>query len=358
MKFIDEIEPKVSLNTFSQSFGKLLETCKLRAWFTVRDRRKAYPEDNRAMQVGICTHELFAKKVAAFIGETHEENRSADYSASVKYESKILMKRSFLDNIVSDPEDVYGFEKRASYTLSNGIQLVGVFDLLVLRQNEKGPYMEVYDLKTSHKLSKEDHDLQSLIYAFLAAVIYGMPVLFVKQSCRSGERKEEYYSYDDAMGIEELLEEASSRAKSIVESNEKPRASACAKCVECPFLDECTAQNNVSLELDDLMNEFQWLSAKTKSVEAELKELREASGTDLESNGHKVIRKETKRKTLKAGSKKLSKKDVLSLIIADGNIGSYLEDLDVAYSDRILEKMKDMGVDIDVSISKQIKIES
>lgn len=358
MEFIKEKKIKlVTMGTFSQSFGKSVEECKLKAWFTARDRKKAYNMDSRPLQVGICAKEGFAKNVAEFVGEPHLENRSKAFSASVRYEGKMLLKRSPVFKFVDHPDNIMGYNKSLRFTLSCGVELLGLFDLFSLKENaDRGTYLEVLNITTSHTLSGEDRDIQSLIAAFLTAEMYGMNVNFVRYSCRTGERKEEFYYHKDALAAREILEDAAIEAKKMIESDDKPRPTASSKCLECPFLDDCTAKDNEVLCTEDLMNEYLWATAKAKQAETALKNLREFSEEDIVLGGMRIIIRESKRRTLKAGTKKLTKKDLINLILADGTASTFLEHMDIDYSNEVLDKAQELGLTIETGITSKIAI--
>ena len=447
MKFVEERKNKiVTMGAYSQSFGKVVESCKLKAWFTIRNRKKAYDMNSKPLQVGICVKDLFSKSVEKYsrkrepkesiftiekedydllvsedpailnnivfleekygivsagykdkdeaadkaensllvarfnlkadglsiprkksieikndIIERYAEKENSDeksrkFSASVRYEAHMLSKRVSVSRFVKNPGEICAYSETLRHTMRNGIELVGLFDLLLLKEDERGAYLEVINITTSHKLTEENNDLQSLIAAYLTANTYGMNVNFVRYSCRTGEQKSEFYYHKNAIAIGKILEDASSDARKVVEGEDKPRPSASPRCLECPFLDECSVKGTKIINTEDLMNEYLWASAKAKKAETALKEQREFSEEDIVMNGMKIEVRESRRRTIKNGNKKLSKKDLISLILSDGTAPDFIDNLDIEYSDQVLNKIEELGLTIDVGITSKIAL--
>lgn len=355
MEFINE-RKKIVLKNFSQSFGKLYEQCPLQAWFSKWEKR-VEEEESVPLMVGKEVHRQFAKSVADYVGKPYEQGPDKPYPASVLFECMMLMKRADIKKIAPDPKAIVCFEKMFSYKLDNGIMLNGIMDLCVIKNFNGKAYMEVFDLKTSHKIDGEKKDLQGLIYAFLAATHFGMDIVFKKYSCRTGEISEDFYSVNDALAIKEFLETETSAIKEVIESPEMPKPKASGKCISCPFIEKCSIKHNENLDAESLMNTLQYSSAQAKRAENMLKELRAESKEDIEVNGFTLTEKEGKRKTVKAKGKRLTKKDVIYILLAEGNIGKYINSLDINIDEDVQSKLKELGVEIETSISKRFGVE-
>lgn len=352
----NEVIKRASMNTFSKSFGDMYKQCPLKAWFQLRDKRQ---DSSKLLEIGKYTHELFAQKISVEYKKEPYQIKKEGIDPVVKFESKLMMQRINLDNIIEKDDVVLAVEEFHKHFLKNGIELVGIFDLVLLKQSTKGAYIQVFDLKTGHKVSKEV-DLQCMIYTLLANKIYpGLPINFVVYSAKTGDTWGKFFSPSEAEALEEIIEEYSSEVQKSVESEYKPIPKCSAKCVNCSFFKDCTAaQDFDDNDVDSLMNAMIYSKTRASQCEKKLKELREEQKDDkaiIASNGYSVDFKEYVIQRI--STKKTTKADLINLIAnSKGGLNEVISDVDIKLTDRVINIGKELGLEFKSSITRKIAI--
>ena len=356
MNFDDGVK-SLSINNFSKSlFGKF-ELCPLWSWTLKRDFIEA---SGRALSVGKASHEYFAQEVSKRMKKTYKP--SLPYSPAILKEARELALSINLDTLTKDSEILF-IEKRISATLPNKNNIIGIFDLVLYCEDEfEGDFIKVVDYKTGFKISKEVDD-EALIYAFLAAKEYKMPIVFQRISGRSGDKWEKYFSVEEALSYESILNSYTDEVKKVLESPESPFPKAGAHCVECPFLDNCIARGYAEDNLDDMITEKALFDAKSKQLTEKIKNITIEKGGEHSSDMYTSRLKETKGNKLQVrldnGKKKtFSKKDLIKLLAQeDGALELLAPHLDIKYSAEVLAKAEALGFDVAETITRKIDIQ-
>ncbi len=351
----EEVLKKASMNTFSKSFAEMYKNCPLRAWFQIRGKRE---DSSKLLEIGKYTHELFAQKIAVeYKKEEYRIKTSVD--PIVKFESKIMMERINLDNIIEKGDEVIAVEEFHKHYLKNGVELVGIFDLVLLKQSTKGPYIQVFDLKTGHKVSKEV-DLQCIIYTLLAHKNYpGLPIHFTVYSAKTGDNWGKFFSSREASELEDIIEEYCDEVKATVESEYKPIPKCSEKCINCPFFKDCTAaQDYDENDVDALTNALSWAQTRAKVITEQLKRIRAESKEDkaiISQNGFKIDYQEFIINRI--STKKTTKADLVNLIAnSKGGLNEVIDAVDIKLTDKVINKAKELGIEFKPSITKKLVI--
>jgi CRISPR/Cas system-associated exonuclease Cas4 (RecB family) len=353
------ITMRTNLSTFSKSFGETFKLCPLKAWFKARDKRKE-EKPSKELLIGKFTHELFAQKVV-------EEHMNKKYKVNIKgidptviYESKVMLSRLNLDTIIEKDDTVIAVEEFHKVFMKNGLELVGIFDLVLLKQSSKGPYIQVFDLKTGYKLAKEV-DLQCMIYAYLAAMTYpGLPVLFTTFSSRNGDTWGKFFSEKEALSLGDIIENFSGEVKEIVEDEYRPVSKPSPNCLHCPFFDEClAAQNSDETNILLTMEEYQKTKNRLKQLETILKNFRASSSEDkaIEAGQYLVDYSESLSTAI---ATKGTTKDDLKVLIANskGGLNQILDSIDIKLTDKVIALAKEHGVEFKPKSTKRLVIKS
>jgi len=345
MKFLKE-EKKVSVNSISKSFAENYETCKLKAW---KKKRKNRDNENRFLLVGKTAHAIFASKVAERVGEKYEVPTVKD--PSIVYEANLVTERVDLDKLIGK-EEILGYESMVESKLSNGISLIGVFDLVTLAEDEfLGTYIHVLDYKSGFKVSKEV-DNEVLFYAYLAADKFKMPVLFTRYSGRSGDMWGKFFTYEEAIALEPLISVYAEEIKGVVESEEEPFPEAGPHCLACPFLDECSAKDLDETNPQQLITKYQLLKARTKMLESQLKNMRFENENPIETPEFVIDIKESRSKQLKKGKKE----DILLLLLKSGNLERHLSALDIKLTPEVVKTAEEAGFEFKEQVRRSLNI--
>ncbi len=334
----------IKMNSFSQSFGGVYDECPAKAWYKLRN--KNIKETNEAMELGAYAHQLFAKKVSKrFLGETRRLQKKGVHP-SIMFQANQMIEKTSLSKIVEEGDEVIGVEQFAKHTLRNGIELIGIFDLILLKgANTNKPYIQIFDLKTSRKLDKEVN-LQCMIYVYLAAIMFpGLPIHFQVYSARTNDEWGRFFSERDALAMEDHLLEYSSEIKADVEGEYTPIAKASPKCQTCPFLSQCVAGlETEERDIAAITNQLQIAKVAAKIAEAKLKEL--LNNTDepvLDTGtGFQITMKNSSYPAIKS---KITK-DNLKLLLASGDgLNSIIDSLDLKLTPKVIQKAMDLGIE-------------
>ncbi len=349
---------RVSLSRFSKSFGEAHKQCPLKAWFSLREKTV---ESSKLMEIGKFTHELFAQRVSEDFKKEKYNVNTKGVAPEVIFESKVMMNRINLDNIIEKDDVVIAVEEFHRTFLRNKLELVGIFDLVLLKQSTRGPYIQVFDLKTGHKVTKEV-DLQCMIYTYLAAKIYpGLPINFVVYSAKTGDTWGKFFSAQEALDLESIIVDYSSEVKESVESEYKPMPKCSTKCVNCPFFEKCTAaQDFDETDIDSLTNALIYSKTRASAIEKRIKAMREEQKDDkdiITQNGYKISLNESVINAI--ATKKTTKADLIVLIAnSKGGLKEVIDSVDIKLTDKVVNLGKELGVEFKPRISKRVNIKA
>lgn len=353
------ISMRANLNTFSKSFGETFRQCPLKAWFKVRDTKKE-EQSSKELLIGKFTHELFAQKIVEeYLNKKYKVN-TKKIDPTVIYESKVMLSRLNLDTIIEKGDTVIAVEEFHKVFMENGLELVGIFDLVLLKNSPRGPYIQVFDLKTGYKLAKEV-DLQCMIYAYLAAMTYpGLPILFTTFSARNGDTWGKFFSEKEALSLGDIIENFSNEVKETVEDEYRPVSNPSPNCLNCPFFEDClAAQNSDETNVLLTMEEYQKTKNKLKQLEAILKNFRASSKEDkpIEAGQYLIDYSESISTSI---ATKGTTKDDLKVLIANskGGLNQILDSIEIKLTDKVIALAKEHGVEFKPKSTKRLIIKN
>jgi len=355
MNFDDDVKV-ISINNFSKSLFSRFNRCQREAWNLQRNYIEA---EGLSLSIGKAAHEYFAQRVSKLIG--NEYKPSLPYSPSILKEAKELAYSIDIERLTKNSEVLF-IEKRVNATLPNKNNIIGIFDNVLYCEDEyMGDFIKVVDFKSGFSISREVDD-EALIYGYLAAKEYKMPVVFARISGRSGDYWEHYFTYEEAMEYEDILNSYTEEVKKVLESPEAPFPNAGAHCQNCPFLDDCINKGYYEDNLDDMITQQALFAAKAKELKDKIKERTISEGGSIESDIYKTKLKESKtfkvQERLDNGKKKtVNKKAFIQLLFESGNIESILSSLDIKYNQDVLDKAEALGFEIGEGISRSIDIQ-
>jgi len=353
----DNTPKVVSINNFSKSLMGKFELCPLWTWRLKRDFIEA---SGRALSVGKASHEYFAQEVSKRMSKAYKP--SLPYSPSILNEAREMALAIDLDRLTKDSEIMF-IEKRVSATLPSKNNIIGIFDLVLYCDDEFiGEYVKIIDYKTGFKISKEVDD-EALIYAYLAAKEYKLPIVFARVSGRSGDYWEKYFKYEEAMDYESILDSSTNQIKVILESEEAPFPKAGSHCVECPFLDTCIERDYTDDNLDDMITQEALFASKSKGLKKKIKEVTIEKGGVHSSEMYTSTLKESVSKKLQlrnkdTGKKKaFSKKDFLIMLSESDKLDDFVSSLNIDYTPEVLEQAEKFGLIVADTVRRDIDIE-
>lgn len=348
MEFVEE--RKVTLPYISKSFAETYETCKLKAW---KKKRTKKDEDNRFLRLGKCAHELFAQKIAQRMGQNYKISKVTD--PSIMFEAEEILRKTNVNRIVEGTE-IIGFEETAETMLPNGMTLIGVFDLIMLVEDEiLGPYVQVFDFKTSFVVKKEI-DNEAIFYAYLAAEKYGLPVTFTRYSGRTGDMWGHFFPYERAMALAPLIVPYAEEIRDVIESPEEPFPEAGPHCDGCPFFDTCYAKEYDLDDVRQLVTFHQLAKVQVKRTGEKIKNFRLENQTAIETEEFVIDMKETRSNAI--ATKGVTKKDLLLLFAKSGKLDQILESLDMKITDEVIQKAEDFGLSFKEKVTRSLSIEA
>ena len=357
MTFDDVDDKKIIVNNFSKSlFNRYENQCKRWAYLNLRNYIEA---SGKPLDIGKASHEYFAQRMAKKMG--NEYKPSLPYSASVLKEAKELAMSINIDRLTKNSEVLF-IEKRVTATLPNKNNMIGIFDTVLYCEDEyMGDFIKVVDYKTGFAISKEVDD-EALIYAYLAAKEYKMPIVFARVSGRSGDYWEHYFSYEEAMKYEDILNSSTAEVKKVLESNEAPFPNAGSHCVDCPFLDKCMEDGYYTDDLDDMITEKALHDAKSKELKAKIKAITIEKGGAHSSDMYKTEMKESRsfkvQERLENGKKKtISKKDFVQLLLDSDSLEEFASVIDIKYTEEVLNKAKSLGFEIGETVRREVAVD-
>jgi CRISPR/Cas system-associated exonuclease Cas4 (RecB family) len=349
MEFIKE-DMAIHLSSLSKSFAENYDSCKLRAWKKKRHNRDA---ENKYMQVGLAAHAMFAEKIAKRVGEKYKVHKITD--PSVRLEAENIIKKVNFERLLVNSE-IIGYEDRAEALLDNGMSLIGIFDLVLLVDDPiVGQYINIVDFKTSFVVKKEI-DNEAIYYAYLAAEKYNLPVTFTRFSGRTGDIWGQFFTFEDAIKFKYLIEPYANEVKSVIESEEEPFPEAGAHCVQCPFLDECSAKDLDDTNPRALLAKLQFAKANAKLLEEKIKNLRFENETAIETEEFVVDIKESRSNAI--ATKGIKKSDILILLAKAGRLEEVLGSLDIKITEQVMEKAKELGIDFKDKVTRRLEIKA
>jgi len=353
----DEDVKVITINNFSKSLFGRFNKCKLEAWNLQRNYIEA---EGLALSIGKAAHEYFAQRMSRLMGREYKP--SLPFNPSILKEAKELAMSIDINRLTKNSEILF-IEKRINATLPNKNNIIGIFDNVLYCEDEyMGDYIKVIDFKTGFSISR-DIDDEALIYAYLAAKEYKMPIVFARISGRSGDYWEHYFTYEEAMEYEDILNSYTDEVKKVLESPESPFPNAGAHCQSCPFLDDCINKGNYNEDsMDDMITEQSLHAAKAKALKDKIKERTIQEGGEVTSEVYSSKLKESKtfkvQERLDSGKKKTIKKnDFIQLLLESGNIEDIVTALDIKYTPEVLAKAEALGFEIGEGVSRSIDIQ-
>lgn len=347
---------KVNMATFSKSFGEKYEDCPLKAWFHIRYKKQ---ETSPEMEFGKLVHMLFAQKIAR---EYKNENYNIDlsnYLPPARFKADVMLSRLNLQYIIEPGDEVLDVESMQKCYLPNGIELIGIFDLVLLKHNNGKPYIKIFDLKTGRRVTKE-MDLQCMIYLYLGALIWpGFDISFTAYSAMTGDTWGEYKTEAEALSIGSYLIDYSSKIKLDMESIYMPLSKCDGnKCIKCPYFDMC--DNSAEPEsVDFWMREYQKGVTITKLAKEKLKEIRHNSSEKVISDtGHYVDFSESVSTAF--ANRSITKKDLLVMLSSRvAGLESIIDSLDLNLTEQVVSIAKaEFGIPFKVNIRTNLEVKS
>lgn len=341
LEFVEE-EKTVRLNTVSKSLLKTFEECNLKAWYEKREGKK----DNKiseSFKLVRYLRDLFSSEIASSIGEIFKVN-TRGLKPATKYEGDLLIRRINPASIIGDGE-VFGYDRMENVMLGNGINLIGSVNLMLMKKDPKyGDYIHVFLLKTGFRAVKEV-DIEALMYTYIVAKKYQLPVLFTRYSARSGDEWGQFFPLPEALALGDGLETYTSEVKHIIESDEKPEPCAdVGKCVKCPFLEQCSAKDLEEINLSDILNKYQNTLSKAKALKEKIQGFVADSDDCLETNGFSIGMKSSVSKAVK--TKGIKKQDILAMFAKAGKINLILDSVELKLTDNLITRAKEeFGID-------------
>jgi len=348
MDFLNEYK-KIELASISKSFAENYDKCKAWAYKKKRNNRDS---ENKFMLIGKAAHELFAARIAFHLGETYNMQKITD--PTVKYEAEDIIKRVWFDKLLSGGE-VIGYEAKAEAILSNGMSLVGVFDLVLLVDDPiLGRYIHVIDFKTSYVVSKEV-DNEVLFYVHLIAKKYGMAVTFTRYSGRTGDEFGKFFTYEDAMALDSTIAPYAEEIKKVIESDEEPFIEPGPQCLQCPFLDECAAKDLDETDPKQLTAKLIVAEAVAKDLKEKVKAMRLENDTEIDTGDYIVDMKESKSNGI--ATKGVKKNDFVVLLAKNNKLAELLEFVDIKITPEVIAVGKTLGIDFKETTRRNLSIE-
>jgi CRISPR/Cas system-associated exonuclease Cas4 (RecB family) len=349
MKFIEE-NKKLVLSTISPYFVKEFKTCPLKAW----NIKRAKKEESEAFLLNGYMNEMISKSLASITKEDYkvDEEPYALYP-EIKYEAKLLASRVDLKGLTYNSE-VIGYGMMMSEKLTSDMNLMALMDIVLLKDESTNPYIHMIDIKSGFKIDSEV-TTSVMITAYILAKKYGLPVLFSYYSARTGKQWEKLFSYNEAISFKDDLEKQAIAIKTVIEDEESPEGKPSTdKCLICPFLENCYAKDLDETNQESLMNKYQLASAMAKYTQEQLKALRNANDKPVEISGYKVDFSESE--TIAIATPKVTKKDIILLLAKTGNLNTILSDIDIKYTDKVVNAAKELGIDFKKRINRKISI--
>ena len=345
MQFVTE-NKKVNLSTLSKSMAENFETCPLRAWKKKRDNRD---EENYYLKLGLTAHAMFANKIAEHTGKHYTLPEMTD--PEIRREAEEIIENVYFESLLKEGT-ILGYEERLETILPNGMSLVGIVDLLTLVEDDEfyGSYLKVTDFKTSFKVSKK-LDNEALYYAYLVAKTYKMPVYFYRFSGRSNSNWGHFFTYEEAIKLEDSISSYASEIRNVIEGEEEPFPRAGSHCITCPFLNECTEEARGETEIEFLVNKLAFYKANTKILEDKIKNLRMEHGKPMKASGFHIDLSKSKRRTVEIG-----KKNLIVSLLKSGKLEEFINDIDIKITDKNIEYFKKYGFNFKESESHKLKI--
>jgi len=350
----DEKTTKVVVNSFSKSSMALFGTCQLKAW---RKKRSFESDTSRQLDVGKASHEYFAKEISRIRGKRYRANLF--YAPDILRESKSYADKIDYDFLLKDSE-IMDNEFKIEVTLSNQQSLVGIVDLALYTENEfLGDFIKIIDFKSGFRVSKEV-DTEAMVYAFLAAKHYKMPVIFGRISGRSGDYWEQEFSEEEALSFEEYFVSYIENMKKVLESPEEPFPTVGAHCQSCPYLNKCVAKEYDNDNFDELIVQQALFEAKAKSMKNTIKNLAFENGFDIKTEHHTAAIKTKKMpkltKDVRGKEKLVPKKELLKLLSETGNLSLVLDALDISLTSDVIKLAKELGLKEGSTLRKDVSV--
>ncbi len=353
LEFVDE-EKIVSLTTVSKSLFDTAEVCPLKAWYLKREGKKN-EKLNDNLKLVRYVKDLFSREIAVVAGDKYKVNIKG-LSPAIKYEGDLLLNRMNVNAILKESQ-ILGYDLLDSVILKNGLNLMGSINLILMKEDPKqGPYLQVFLLKSGFKVSKVV-DNEAIIYTYIVAKKYGLPVLFTRYSVRSGDEWGKFFTHKEALELEEGLIQYSSELKEMIESDERPEPCAGGHCTECPFLQKCKANELDETNLPELVNKYQWAAAYTKNLQERIKDFVAEREEPIEVKGYAVAMKESVSKAIK--TKNITKQDLLVLFAKSGKLNLILDSVDLKITDTLIMRAKEeFGIEFKDVSRRSLMIET
>jgi len=348
-------DSKVKVSNYSKSSLSTFETCPLKAWRKVRSFKD---DSTRALLVGKASHEYFAKEVSKKRNKRYKTNLF--FAPDILREAKELAMNIDYDFLLKDSEMLF-VEKRISVGLNNGQSLVGINDLVLYRTDEYlGDLIKIVDYKTGFKVSKEI-DTEAMIYAFLAAKEYDMPIIFARISGRSQDYWEQYFSKEEALSFEPLIVDYINKVKDVLEHEESPYPTVGIHCQSCPYLGDCVAKKYDIEDIEEMIVKQSLFESQAKILKKKIKDLTFESGVGIDGVEYSTeisIKHSPKiQKEVNGKLKSVPKKELLVTLANAGLLEDVLADLDITLSSNVLDRAKDLGFSLGKNSRKDVLIQ-
>jgi len=356
------------MNIRTVSKTKLVDfnKCPLMAYKKVRDN-SAFIE-NADIQRGNLAHELAEKKIAdEFNLDFSSENIEERFNLEVINEVLNIMENTNILHYYKGMQ-VFGIEESVVIELDNIkeddiVSLSCRFDIVSYAEIDNQRYIVVDDLKSGQAV-KESTDTEAIIYAFVAYEKFGgLPVIFRRIALSSNKKFVEIFTPEK---LEKLRPSIMFQIKKYVEEMESdmiPEYTPGDHCLCCPFISSCQGRKKV----DSLQNKLKasiWAKAYAKKYENEVKsaakEIMEKiptapSGEEVVLvpflNGKYGVKQKTSSSWGLKG-RKISKKDIINLLIETGDIESYKDALDIKFNESLAKKLTE---DYEIETKETVK---
>ena len=342
MKFVSTKNLNNKITSFSKSRLEKHGKCPLWAYNDLRSTKGQ--DSSRALEIGILAHEIAAKKLADKVGierEVFDVKERFPLEVIFEVEEEIFKYTNF-DYLYKDMQ-VIGVEESVSFEvpeIQKGFRFNGRFDAVSFMEIYNQKYIVVDDFKTGFHISTTV-DTEALIYAYAAYKHFGgLPVIFRRIGLRNGKLWSHEFSIQTLKNMENNILFKVKHWKEEMEGDLIPEYTPGSHCMYCPYLSSCQGRKDIT-NLNRKMKASIWAKQYAKKLDAEVK----AGATEVLShmevpeagkevvllpflgNKYGAVAKTSESFGLKG--RKITKTDLIKLLIETGDIGRFAEALDI-----------------------------
>ena len=353
MKFFNESEIK-KVRVMSASKSRLAEykKCPLKAAKKMRDT-KYRNIDSKQLEIGKLAHELAEIELNKIQGKDFNiEDIEKRYDMPVILEVKESMFKWLNFNKLFEDKTIIEIEESFSVDMeevTEGFKLIIKPDAVAYGEIDKNPYMFIYEWKSGFNMTTEV-DNEAIVYAYGAYKKYGLPIIFNRVNLRTGKIFSHEFSAQSLVDLEPMLISLMKRYKRDMEDEILPEFTPGGHCQYCPFISECEGRKYVS-SLRHKQKAAIWAKELAKKYEAEVKAAAKVvlDNTEITSdtevllpfldNKYGVVADTSK--SYQLATRKVSKKDLISLIKDSGYFEEFIDSMDLKITENQAEILKE-----------------